>query len=83
MEQRTTPQAKELIEKAACLLGVHPSEFMVSAAAKMARETVRDYEKTTLNAPDHAAFMQALDATEPSAKLVSLMRLHAEVSAKK
>jgi uncharacterized protein (DUF1778 family) len=83
MEQRTTPQAKELIEQAACLLGINPSEFMVAAAAKMARETIRDYEKTVLSPPSHAAFMQALDTTEPAAKLVDLMKLHSEVSAKR
>jgi uncharacterized protein (DUF1778 family) len=83
MEQRTTPQAKELIEQAASLLGINPSEFIVAAAAKMARETVRDYERTVVSPPSHAAFMAALDAAEPSAKLVDLMKLHAEVSADK
>jgi uncharacterized protein (DUF1778 family) len=83
MEQRTTQQAKELIEQAACLLGVNASEFMVSMAAKAARETLRDYEQTRLTAPAHDAFLRALDATEPSDKLVDLMRMHNEVSAQK
>ncbi len=82
MEQRTTPQAKELIEQAASLLGINASEFMVAAAAKMARETLRNYEQTILTAPAHDAFMLALDTTEPTRKLVDLMRLHADVSAK-
>jgi uncharacterized protein (DUF1778 family) len=83
MEQRTTRQAKELIEQAACLLGVNASEFIVSVAAKAARETLRDYEQTKLTAPAHQAFMRALDATEHPAKLVALMKMHREVSGKK
>ena len=83
MEQRTTKQAKDLIEQAACLLGVNASEFMVAVAAKAARETVRDYEQTKLTAPAHQEFMRALDATEPSDKLVALMKMHKEVSGKK
>jgi uncharacterized protein (DUF1778 family) len=83
LEQRTTQQAKELIEQAACLLGVNASDFMVSAAARAARETLRDYEQTKFTAPAHDAFVRALSATEPSNKLVDLMRLHKEVSAQK
>jgi len=80
MEQRTTQQAKDLIEKAACLLGINASEFTVSAAAKVARETLRDYENTALQPSAHAAFMAAMEATEPTNGLVDLMTLHAEVS---
>jgi uncharacterized protein (DUF1778 family) len=83
MEQRTTPQAKDLIEQAAALLGINPSEFMIAAAARMARETLRDHERTVLTPPAHAAFMQALEATEPTDKLIELMKLHADVSAEK
>ena len=83
LEQRTTQQAKELIEQAACLLGVNASEFMVSVAAKAARDTLRDYEQTRLAAPAHDAFLRALDATKPSNKLVDLMRMHKEVAAQK
>lgn len=79
MEQRTTQATKELIEAAASLLGIKPSEFTVSAAAKAARETLRDYQSTVLTRQDHAAFMQALDATEPTAELRSLMSLHTQV----
>jgi uncharacterized protein (DUF1778 family) len=83
LEQRTTQQAKELIEQAAYLLGVNASDFVVSVATKAARETLRDYEQTRLTAPAHDAFLRALDATEPSDKLVELMRMHKEVSAQK
>lgn len=80
MEQRTTQQAKDLIEQAAALLGISASEFTVAAAAKAARETLRDVEQTRLAAPAHDAFLRALDATEPSDRLVDLMRMHAGVS---
>ena len=72
MEQRTTRQAKELIEQAACLLGVNASEFMVSVAAKAAREILRDHEQTRLTAPTHQKFMRALvldSLNERAAKL--------------
>jgi uncharacterized protein (DUF1778 family) len=81
MEQRTTEQAKNLIERAAALLGVNASEFTVAAAAKAARETLRDYEITTIRQEDHAAFLRALDETEPSDDLVALMKLHARTTA--
>jgi uncharacterized protein (DUF1778 family) len=80
MEQRTTHEAKELIEKAASLLGVNASEFTVAAAAKAARDTLRDYEVTALQPSAHAAFAAALEATEPSESLMDLMTLHAEIS---
>lgn len=83
MEQRITPQTKELIEQAATLLGINPSEFVISAAAKMARETVQGYGQTVLPASAHKAFMQAFDATEPAPRLRDLMRLHADVTAPK
>jgi uncharacterized protein (DUF1778 family) len=83
LEQRTTQQAKELIEQAACLLGVSASDFVVSVAARAARETLRDYEQTRLTAPAHDAFLRALDATSPADKLVDLMKMHKEVSAQK
>jgi uncharacterized protein (DUF1778 family) len=75
MEQRTTQQAKDLIEQAAQMLGVNASEFTVSAAAKAARETLKEYEATVLTTEDHAAFLRAWDATEPTADLVRLMSL--------
>jgi uncharacterized protein (DUF1778 family) len=74
MEQRTSQRAKTLIEQAAWLLGINASEFTVSAAAKAARETLREYEETVLTEKDHEAFLRAWDATEPTADLVRLMR---------
>jgi uncharacterized protein (DUF1778 family) len=80
MEQRTTAEAKELIERAAHLLGVNPSEFTVSAATRAARQTLKDYEMTVLQPSAHAAFLQAMDATEPTADLVDLMKMHSQMT---
>jgi len=83
MEQRTTEQAKNLIERAAALLGVNASEFTVAEAAKAARETLRDYETTTIRPEDRAAFLRALDETEPTDDLVALMKLHAQATSER
>ncbi len=80
MEQRTTEQTKSLIERAAGLLGVNASEFTVAAAAKAAHETLRDYETTTIQPEDHAAFLRALDDAEPTNDLVALLKLHDQAS---
>jgi uncharacterized protein (DUF1778 family) len=80
MEQRTTQEAKELIEKAASVLGINASEFTISAAVRAARETIREYEGTVLTPKDHVAFIRALDATEPTPGLVALMSLPAKVA---
>lgn len=78
MEQRTTQKVKELIEQAAAALGINTSEFVVSAAAQAAQKTMRAQEATVLSKSDHAAFLQALEATEPSGRLVELMTLHSK-----
>jgi uncharacterized protein (DUF1778 family) len=82
MEQRTTQKAKALIEEAASLLGINASEFTVSAAARVARETLKEYQGTVLTPKDHEAFIRALDATEPTQDLIDLMSLHAKVASK-
>jgi uncharacterized protein (DUF1778 family) len=78
MEQRTTQETKDLIEQAAGLLGINASEFTVVAAARAARQTLREYQVTVLTSENHAAFLRALDATEPTAELRDLMSLHAQ-----
>jgi uncharacterized protein (DUF1778 family) len=75
MEQRTTQETKDLIERAAALLGINASEFTVVAAAKAARQTLKEYRGTAIGRDDHEAFLKALDATEPTAELRELMSL--------
>jgi uncharacterized protein (DUF1778 family) len=82
MEQRTTEKAKQLIERAAGSLGINASEFTVSAALRAARETLKEYEVTTISKEQHEAFIRALDATEPTPALVSLMALETKAAPK-
>ena len=79
LEQRTTPETKELIERAARLQGVNSSEFVLSHVAQAARDTINRLEGTRLTPEDRDAFMRAFDA-EPTKGLVDLMRLHHEVN---
>jgi uncharacterized protein (DUF1778 family) len=83
MEQRTTPEAKELIERAAYLQGVNASEFLVAHGAIAARETIRRFEETVLRYEDRDAFMRAFDDTKPNKDLVDLMALHTRVASKR
>ncbi|MDE1149739.1 MAG: DUF1778 domain-containing protein [Azospirillaceae bacterium] len=81
MEQRTLPEIKSLIEDAAAQLGISPSEFVVSSAAWAARETLSKVESTRLLTPeDCAAFVRALENTEPSQALRDLMALDEETA---
>lgn len=80
MEQRTTREAKSLIERAARSLGVNPSEFVTATATRAARETLQNYERTSLKPEAHRAFMDAFDATEPTPALLDLMSLHGEIT---
>lgn len=80
MEQRTTVEAKFLIERAARALGINSSEFVTAMATRAARDTLQSYERTTLKAEAHRAFVDAFDATEPTPALLDLMSLHAEVT---
>ena len=69
-----------LIEQAANLLGVSATEFVVAAVAKAARESLRDFETTTIRPEDHAAFLGALDVA-PTDDLVALLKLRTEATA--
>jgi uncharacterized protein (DUF1778 family) len=73
---RTTESAKQLIDRAAALLGIKGSEFTTQAAVKAARETIRDFERTALTRADQDAFARAIDNLEPNDALIALMREH-------
>jgi uncharacterized protein (DUF1778 family) len=76
MEQRTTQEAKELIEQAAGIYGISASEFTTMAAVKAARDTLKEYQVTVITPKAHAAFMRAFEATEPTEELRALMALN-------
>lgn len=80
MEQRTSTEAKELIERAAHALGITPSEFVTAAAVREARATLS--LAATTHVPEEAAraFVAAFEREEPAPDLVALMRRRGEVS---
>ena len=80
LEQRTTQETKDLIERAARLQGVNASEFVISHVAQAARETISRLEGSKLTPEDRDAFMRAFDA-EPTEELIDLMRLHDALTA--
>lgn len=80
LELRTTPEVKSRIEQAARSLGVNSTDFVVAAASRAAGETLALHQRTVISAENHAAFLAAFDATEPTPALVDLMRLRSEVA---
>jgi uncharacterized protein (DUF1778 family) len=70
MEQRMKPRVKAEIQRAAALLGVDETTFVVSAAFERARQTIVDHERTVLTTKDRDVFLAALDApAKPSRAL--------------
>ena len=82
LEQRMTPETKDLIERAAALQGVNASEFILAHAAEAARETIKRLDATVLTVADRDAFFQAFDA-EPTPELVALIGVHKDLNAGK
>ena len=83
MDLRTSPEAKGLIERAARALGISSSEFVTAAACREARETLTKCEVTHVPPEAAQAFVDAFEREDPAPGLVSIMRLHATVSAKR
>lgn len=80
LEQRMSPRAKQIIEQAAALQGVTPSEFALSHTMMAAQETISRMEITRLAADDRDAFFRALDDERPNAALIDIFDIHAQVS---
>lgn len=83
MEQRISPRDKELIEHAASLQGITPSEFVVSQSVTAAREAISRLEVTRLTAEDRDAFLRAFEDEDVNEALADVFRLHAAVEAKR
>ena len=80
MEQRTKPHIKAEIQKAAALLGVDESTFVMSVAYERARETIRGHEQTLLSEKDRNVFLAALDApAKPTKTLRDAVKRSARV----
>lgn len=61
MNFRTRPRIKQMIQRAAALMGVDDSVFTMNAAYRSAMETIAAHERTKLAPVDHEAFFAALD----------------------
>jgi len=81
MEQRISPRDKELIEHAASLQGITPSEFVVSQSVTAARETISRLEVIRLAAEDRDAFLRAFEDEEVNEPLVDVFRVRSAVEA--
>lgn len=80
MEQRTKPHVKAEIQRAAALMGVDETAFVIGAAYERARATIRDHERTVLAAEDREAFFAALDApAAPSEAMRRAFDLHDKI----
>jgi uncharacterized protein (DUF1778 family) len=83
MEQRTTVETKELIERAAQLQGVNASEFLIVHGTAAARQTINRLEGTVLRPEDRDAFMRAFDDDKPNKALVELLTAHRRITARR
>jgi uncharacterized protein (DUF1778 family) len=75
---RTSPEVKDLIERAASMMGATVSSFMLQNSTDMARRVLAQQDVITLSDRDRDAFLKALDnPPEPTQALIDLMRLGA------
>lgn len=80
LEQRLSPSAKEVIEHAAALQGVTPSEFARSHTIRAAQETISRMEVTRLSTEDRKAFLRAFDDAQPNEALIGILDIHAQLT---
>ena len=72
---RTSQELKDLIERAASMMGATVSSFMLQSSADVARRVLAQQEVMTLSDRDRDAFLTALDnPPEPNQALIDLMR---------
>lgn len=72
---RIENHTRDLIDHAASVLGKTRTEFMIESARRSAIDVLLDQRLFTLDAENHAAFMQALDNPPPSgSRLQALLR---------
>lgn len=70
LEARVSVPQKQLFERAAELIGLNLSQFMIAALDEVARRTVRERDLMQLTAKDSHAFVAALlSPPEPNKRL--------------
>jgi uncharacterized protein (DUF1778 family) len=75
LEARITAEQKDLLSRAAALVGRSLSDFVVASAYETATRTVREHEEITLSDRDRKAFVSALlNAPAPGSRLRNAAR---------
>lgn len=83
LEARLPPQEKQLLERAAGLVGRSLTDFVLSSAREAATRAIRDHEMLRLSARDSRTFVGALLAdAEPSARLRKAARRYKAMTGK-
>lgn len=80
LEQRLSSRAKAVIEHAAALQGVTPSEFARSHTIQAASETISRMEVTRIALEDREAFLRAFNDERPNEALIDIFEIHARVT---
>jgi len=79
IDLRTSPEIKEMIVRAASMVGMSVSAFLLGTAQERARQILAESEMVTLTSRDWNAFAQALDnADKPRPKLSAAMKRHSD-----
>ncbi len=77
LQQRVTPEVKELLQQAADLAGRSLSDFVISSAQEVAERKLTEHRVITLTAEDSRVFAEAiLNPAPANDKLRAAMRRH-------
>lgn len=75
MHQRISPEAKQVIERAASLRGVTVNDFVTSSAYEAATKTIKEHEVIQLTQKESERFVESfLNPPAPNAALRKLMK---------
>ncbi|MET3106000.1 uncharacterized protein (DUF1778 family) [Oxalobacteraceae bacterium GrIS 1.18] len=81
LEARVTDEQKNLLQRAAALLGRSVSDFIISSAQEAALRTIQDYELVRLTVDERNEFVTALlNPPAPSARLKKAAKAYREKS---
>jgi len=81
LEARVTDEQKNLLHRAAALLGRSVSDFIISSAQEAALRTIQDYELVRLTVDERNEFVTALlNPPTPNARLKKAAKAYREKS---
>lgn len=79
LEARVTNEQKTLLQRAAAILGLSLSDFLVSSAQETATRVIQEHEILRLSEADRTAFVSALlKAPLPTARLAKAAKAYRE-----